>query len=298
MFIMKSRSYVITYFIKDGDEVESGDYWRGRFEDLPRIRYAIGQVERCPETQRLHLQAYLEFTHPTRIKSVQEVFNGCHCETRRGTREQARDYCSKEETRVHGPWEHGKWETGGQGSRVDMSTIFEDIKSGASELEIAERYPTQWVRYYKAFERYRGLCGEKRKNKSKVIIHYGVAGAGKTYKIFDEHGKDNVFMVHQPPKGGTPWFDGYFPDTHKCVVFDDFYGWIQLTYMLKLLDAYPMQVQIKGGFLNFKPEFIYLTSNHNWDEWYNWDEFGEEVKKAFKRRIDEIVHFPYVYRAE
>ena len=38
--------------------------------DLPGIRYAIAQIEKCPTSQRLHIQGYLEFKDSKRMESI------------------------------------------------------------------------------------------------------------------------------------------------------------------------------------------------------------------------------------
>ena len=48
------------------------------------------------------------------VKNLLPQLEGAHFEPRRGTRDQARDYCRKAETKVDGPWEHGAFGAGGQ----------------------------------------------------------------------------------------------------------------------------------------------------------------------------------------
>lgn len=75
--------------------------------DANYIKYGIWQQERCPTTGRLHLQCYFEFKKPMRMRAVKGALGDAtaHVEPRRGTREDAREYCRKEESRVDGPWE-------------------------------------------------------------------------------------------------------------------------------------------------------------------------------------------------
>lgn len=73
------------------------------------IRYLIYQIEMCPKTNKLHCQGYAEFPKKITIKKAQEFLNigKSHCERRIATREKARDYCRKIETRIEGPFEYG-----------------------------------------------------------------------------------------------------------------------------------------------------------------------------------------------
>lgn len=110
-----------------------------------------------------------------------------------------------------------------------------------------------------------------------VIVYYGRTGAGKTRAVYDNLPNPESIYVHP----GGSWFDGY--DGQPIVLFDDFGGSeFKLQYFLKLLDRYPMQVPIKGGFVNFCPHEIYITSNLNPNDWYR-NANAEHVRAMFRR---------------
>jgi len=75
-----------------------------------QIRYIAYQLE-MSNTETRHLQGYVEFNEPMSFVEALELFSGgnFHLERRRGTREQARDYCMKEKSRIRGPWVQGEW---------------------------------------------------------------------------------------------------------------------------------------------------------------------------------------------
>ena len=78
-------------------------------------KYTVYQQERCPHTQRLHYQGYSEFTDNVSWGALKNwLGNSLHIEARQGTREEARVYCMKEESRVPGtePVEIGLWAEG------------------------------------------------------------------------------------------------------------------------------------------------------------------------------------------
>lgn len=115
-----SRGWVYTIFnipdLRNGSgpvTPEDFDRWFASFEAyLDRIKYVIGQVERCPQSGRLHLQLYVEFNSPVRVGELQRI-RGLQpgygwAEPRRGTPQEAAAYCCKEESRVLGPFELGR----------------------------------------------------------------------------------------------------------------------------------------------------------------------------------------------
>lgn len=76
-----------------------------------RVQYAIYQEERAPSTGRLHLQMHIQFKNKnTTMKTVKEEVGdtSAHCDIARGSIDECKQYCSKEDTRVAGPWEFGE----------------------------------------------------------------------------------------------------------------------------------------------------------------------------------------------
>jgi hypothetical protein len=113
-------------------------------------------------------------------------------------------------------------------------------------------------------------------------VYWGRTGAGKTRAVFDNVPSPEDIYVHP----GGQWFDGY--DGQPIVLFDDFGGSeFKLTYFLKLLDRYPMQVPIKGGFVSWIPKEVYITSNRNPLEWYP-NAHGEHVNAMFRRFTNNV----------
>jgi hypothetical protein len=113
-------------------------------------------------------------------------------------------------------------------------------------------------------------------------VYYGETGIGKTRRAFEEALSSPY--VHS----GGMWFDGY--DAHEDVVFDDFGGSeFKLTYLLKLLDRYPMRVPVKGGFVNWVPKRIWITSNYSPKDWY--PNAKDEHCRALRRRLEKVVRF-------
>lgn len=109
---------------------------------------------------------------------------------------------------------------------------------------------------------------------------------GKTRSVWENATTEEDVFVY--PGGG--WFDGF--DNHPIVLFDDFGGSeFKISYLLKLLDRYPLRVPIKGGFVEWNPLEIYITSNLNPNVWYP-NAHAEHVAALF-RRFTNIVKFEY-----
>lgn len=199
---------------------------------------------------------------------------------RRGSHEDAKKYCSKEESRVDGPYEFGSDQDLSKSKKRKIDEIKDLIKSGASDLDIADEYFGLWLRYHKAFATYRMLVSQPRDFKTEVRVYWGKAGVGKSRRASYEAGP----RAYRKPRG--EWWDRY--DGESNVIFDDFYGWIKLDELLRICDMYSHQVPVKGGFINFRPRLIIFTSNVEPLRWYSEDILQGELREAFLRRFDVI----------
>lgn len=270
---MSQRRFVFTLNNPTSNEVN--------FQSLPLVKYASWQLEKGASGTP-HLQGYIELQRPQRFTYFKDILPGAHFERCRGNKHQARDYTRKEDTRLEGPWEFGVFCE--QGHRSDLETIKRKLDEGVEDATIADEHFGDWIRYRGAFNIYRSLKQRKRDRKTPVTVLYGPPGTGKS---FYAHERGPIYMVTSK---SYPWFDGY--NGTDSVLFDDFYGWIPFHHLLTLLDAYPTQVQVKGGFVNWNPKEIFITSNRSPDQWYKDDNLDQ---RALMRRIETIKEMLIIY---
>lgn len=248
--------------------------------DEKTVKYACYQVEKAPDTGKLHVQGYLELKESWRYSRIKELFGrkDIHLEARRGSRDEARDYCRKEESRVDGPWEFGDFGKK-QGTRSDLLSVKAAIDKGAKEIEVYEQFFASSARHHKFFAKYISLKAPKRTVKPKAVLFLGPPGGGKTSWIQSQE-KDCYW--HSAAMG--TWFDEYRGET--VVVFDDTYGTIPFNMYLGLIDSKPFPVQVKGASMQFMPEKVYVVANRLPETWYK-NERGHMDFRAFYRRFDE-----------
>jgi len=123
---MTSRAFVFTwnnppYMAHQEGDVESLD-WHDPPYGWPGVKYAVWQYEIGEEKHTPHYQGYVVLEKPARItwlvKNIPQVsFWG----PRRGTHEEAKNYASKADTRVDGPWTFGQEPK--QGKRSDLAEV-------------------------------------------------------------------------------------------------------------------------------------------------------------------------------
>lgn len=267
---MTSRSYCFTTFELDTLPKEEYD---------GRIRYIVFQLELCPSSDRLHYQGYMELTEPMRMAGVKRAIgdNTMHLEKRRGTRDQARDYAMKDETREDGPWEFGDWKSGGQGKRCDLDNVVDLLQEGQSILEVADECPKEYIKYSKGIEKWKALHYPPRdwNEAPEVIVIEGPTGSGKTRWVYDTYGDKSIYH-----KMGGKWWDGY--EQQHVVLFDDFdKDIIPYRVMLQILDRYPMRVEVKGASIELNSPVFVLTTNVPMEGWYPY----ERNIDALRRRV-------------
>lgn len=253
----RSRNYVYTQW--DNFELKP---------NMDQIKYFVHGEEVCPKTKRPHLQGYLELFNAKSIGGLRKYFpdTKIYFAPRRGNQEQAIAYCKKDLKFTEGGTPNK------QGQRNDLEQIKNDIKQGATELDIAENHFTQWCQYRRSFKRYRDLIEPKRNWETEVILITGKTGTGKTSKAINDGavivdistGAQKFIMNYNGED--TICFDDIDPSTFPRALF------------LKLTDRYALSVEIKGGSRNWKPKKIYLTSNYTKEDLFGSDE-------AMERRI-------------
>lgn len=124
-------------------------------EGLPTgIRYLVCQLERAPNTRRLHLQGYVQLLAPQRLSWLKKNLSGtAHWARAYGSYDQNEAYCSKAETRVDGPWRFGEATT--QGKRKELEEVKDLLDNGVKVADLpAQGYFGSWLRYKKGFDDY------------------------------------------------------------------------------------------------------------------------------------------------
>lgn len=237
-----------------------------------QVAFVAWQVERA-QTGRLHVQAYVRFKRNVAVSRVRALVAPGHVEVARGTEQDNIKYCSKEESRVCGPWQHGKEKA--QGKRNDIMMVREAIKQGKGLREIAQEATSyQGLRSAQLLLSY---LEPGRNFKPEVRWYYGSTGSGKTRAAIEEF--PQAYMSGKDGK----WFDGY--DAHPVCIIDDFRkSFCAFDVLLRLIDRYPFRVECKGGSRQFLARVIIFTCP--WHPKILYENHPDEAIEQLMRRID------------
>lgn len=293
----KAKHWVFTLNNYTDDDVERlGRLWIGGGADSEIERGPGNQLRRSGESAECsyivfgeetgesgtdHLQGYACFTSRKTLAQAKRLLGSrCHLEVMRGTPDQAAEYCKKDDS-YH---EFGTVPSG-TGSRSDLAELVAAIRDGRNLESIEDEWPGHSLRYGSAIRRRIFERDAPRSDKPRVIVYWGATGTGKTRRVFESHEWRDIFRYCG---GKGQWFDGYCGQ--RVALFDDFNGSeFKLSYFLQILDRYPIIVPVKGGFVQWKPEIIYITSNKPPEEWYA-NAFAEH-QRALLRRFDDVTEF-------
>lgn len=221
------------------------------------VEYLVCQREIAPTTGTEHAQGFVIFTCRRTMSQVKKFIERAHWEvTRARLNKEPIAYCTKADTRKPGcePTHWGTVPEGGQGKSKELEAVKRKIDDGAPQSEIMEEHFSTWVRHNKALQLYSALKTKKRCHQTEGVYIVGDTGVGKSRMAEAMAPPEQTFW-----KQRGDWWDGY--DGHTHVILDDFYGWLKYDDMLRIVDRYPLLVQVKGAQTNFVAEKVIVTSN-------------------------------------
>lgn len=224
-----------------------------------------------------HLQGYVAWDNPRSLTKFKEaISHRLHYEPHtRGTAQQNRNYCLgmvEKKGFKQNPTFEEVGELPEQGERTDWKNALTQLDSGNHITEVVQTQP-QLLPTIRALERYKQLTLKPKHRDVKVILLVGAPGTGKSRWAYDSYPN-----LYSKPEG--QWYDGY--TGQDTLLLDDYYGDIPYSQFLKVLDRYPLQVPVKGGYIYAQWTTVIITSNKPITQW---GYYGELT--ALERRITE-----------
>lgn len=274
-------------FTLNNPDVES-DYL---IRALP-YKYLIYSYEMA-STGTVHIQGYVSFAGCKKLSVLKKALPGTHFEVRRGSHQQAKNYCRKTEdvTFLDGPYEFGDDSDipNKGGSRTDLLLLKADIDAGAKIEFVAENHFGSFLRYEKGIRSYMDISSKDRVFENgetpKIEIYWGPSGTGKSHRAFTEN--PGAYRLNRPEKNADVLWGDY--EGQETVIVDEFYSWIPYEKLLTWVDVHPgVKVRKLFGQVKLRAKKWVFTSNKDPATWYpNID------KHAWHRRLEDwgtIVH--------
>lgn len=256
------------------------------------LRYLVCQLERGNERNRLHLQGYVQCSRPQRFSCLHRLLDPrLALDEQRGSVDENVSYCTKEDTRVAGPWQSGT--ATGQGKRSDLESLRRSILEGKDDAYLYEHHFAAMAKYPRVAAACRAAAIRSRTSGTAagsepplqpldVYVYYGLPGSGKTRRAVYE--SDHGVIVSADKD--RIWFDHYQPG--RDIIIDEFDGEIPINQLKRLLDVYPVELPVKGSHVPRDSRRIFITSNTDPINWYP---TAEPVhRNALFRRFTSVEH--------
>lgn len=174
-------------------------------------------------------------------------------------------------------WEFGTCKDD-QGARNDLTKVKTVASEGGMRAVLQTSFNLQAIRVAEKWLQY---CEPGRRNKPDVHWFYGETGTGKSREAYAR------WPDAWRKSFGGHWYNGY--DGHEVAIFDDFRdSWMRLSTLLNIMDRYPVNVEVKGGFRQWRPKVIVFTSDRSPEHMYK--NVGDYHQ--ITRRIDHLIKFP------
>lgn len=244
-----------------------------------------------------HKIGFVIFSAAARLAGLKVLLPRAHWEKAAGSSLQNKHYCTKPndgcrcthcndcQAPLEGPFQYGECPAG-RGDRTDLRELREAIKAGKRRRDIYDddALLEPAAKYQRFFSDAARVYPRSREEPPEVNLLYGPPGCGKTRMVVES--EDDLWTL---PLTDGLWFDGF--DSHDSALLDDFSGKfskLALSLLLRLLDRYVIRVPVKGGFVQFTPKRIWITTNIHPSEWYDYT--GREVHySAVQRRVTRVI---------
>lgn len=240
-----------------------------------------------------HLQGACVFKKQMYVKTLKKLlgFVRSHIEMMRGSPNDSLRYCMKDDGK---PFIFGEIPVSEQGKRNDLHNVVERVLKGENIRQLSGDVSgaTAIVKFHKGLTVLRNLRSAKRNGVPIICWLYGATGCGKSFnawKLAREVGGDDDIWINT---FGLRWFDGY--EAQRVAIIDDYRNKdCKFSYLLRLLDRYPLRVEFKGGMVEWQPKYIFITTTQSIDEMFaERDKYVKEDVNQLRRRITAEFFFP------
>jgi len=213
-----------------------------------------------------HLQGCVIFKMSTRLAALKKILPKAHWEVTKSTTASI-NYCMKDKN-------YKIRDNRVQGKRSDLIACVESLKTGGIKALINE-HPETYIKYHSGLEKLNFRYVKPRDPKVPPIVTwlFGKTGTGKTKQVVDL--EPDLWISGRDLK----FWDGY--ENQEAILIDDFRkDFCTFHELLRILDRYPLNVNVKGGFRCFNSKRIYITSCFPPSRVYD---TREDVKQLIRR---------------
>jgi len=211
------------------------------------VAWHIGQVELGEKSGKYHLHVFLHY--PTKRKMPYKKYPGCRLAPV-GFPYKYMTYCTKERTRVAGPWVFpNKEAVTCQGERSDLANMADLILEGGTSLaEAAKSNPSTFARMGRGL---RDLAATTIDHRTAAPQVHRVCSRREAGELLEQHGLTKVAAYWKPARRGWPGYEARF---HKWVIIS--LDSLKAAEQDEIEDSHPYSVQVGQQDVPFVAEHI------------------------------------------
>ncbi|AWY06806.1 MAG: Rep catalytic domain protein [Circoviridae sp.] len=281
---IRARKVLLTWPQTEADPEKFLWWLVERFGGESAVNYVIVCQEEHKKTGGIHMHAFAILTNDLgRFDADKFDYEGRHCNIK-GVRsiQKSIEYVRKD----------GKWADWGEEPAWKKHVDTKEKNAAIREMGVARAVeegiiPIHQARNILAAVNMLEAMELSERKPPTVYWFYGPTGSGKTRRAWEVAGQ-NAWISSQDLR----WFDGY--NGQRGAILDDLRsGSCAMNFLLRLLDRYPLNVPIKGGFVFWKPEVIVITCPVKPEELFVNRETGEQWDHIDQviRRVDHFRDF-------
>ena len=224
-----------------------------------------------------HLQGYVILNKRSRLSALKKLLPRAHWEIRKGSHEQARDYCMKDGDYIEDgeppATKEQQGKAGGTAEKRRWDEARENAKKGKFDDIPSDIYMRLTSNIH--FIARQNMAAPPEINSLDNHWYVGPPGSGKSSTAR----KDYPDYYDKPC---NKWWDGY--QSQETVILDDFDKTHSVLghHLKRWADHYPFTAEIKGSAINIRPTRIVVTSNYLPEDIFDDQTLVDAVRRRFK----------------
>lgn len=266
--------------------------------DEPGISYVLWGEEVCPNTNRLHLQGYIQLSERKRLSTLKSLIGiaSIHLEACNGSSDDNEEYCTKDGTNIERYGERRfikarkKLKAGEK-----FEAVVEAVKMGWSLQEVITEFPDLYIKHHTGIEKLFKVFNEKtptifygpfrfciQPSWEKSVVIVGPTGIGKT-----QYSKTLIpkpYLIRHIDK-----LKKFNPLHHGVIIFDDmeFNHW-PVSAQIHLCDM------MDDADINVKHGYVTIPARTKRIFTCNPERFPFTSDPAVLRRLEIWIYRPYM----
>lgn len=247
--------------------------------------YMVYGREVCPSTGRRHLQGFVSFNKRRKLGIAKKLLGDeqAHMEIKRGSVQEASDYCKKDGDFVEfGEKPQEKNVAGGEARRRQYDSAWELAKSGDFEPIESSIKLHCWSAITKIHAHYKCRRQLDDLPAGSIVGTWicGPPGVGKSFFARTAVQLRNLEIFNKPL---NKWWDGYNDQPVILIEDIDEFSAKHMSHHIKIwTDEYPFIAEVKGFSWYIRPRHVIVTSNYSIE--FLWRE-DSTLSSAIKRRF-------------